>query len=84
MRPLIDVPLMEPAFVAEAALQALNDEETGGAWVVQPNRVLRFRFPNIPGPLMARSRRGWGGDLPAPHVWLTLGYRAIRRAKARR
>lgn len=50
VRGLIDVPLMEPAFVADAALQALNDEETGGAWVVQPNRVLRFRFPNIPGP----------------------------------
>jgi len=46
----IDVPLMEPAFVAEAAMRALNDPETGGAWVVQPNRVLQFRFPNIPGP----------------------------------
>jgi NAD(P)-dependent dehydrogenase (short-subunit alcohol dehydrogenase family) len=46
----IDVPLMEPAFVAEAALQALNDEETGRAWVVQPNRIVPFRFPNIPGP----------------------------------
>jgi NAD(P)-dependent dehydrogenase (short-subunit alcohol dehydrogenase family) len=46
----IDVPLMEPAFVAEAALQALNAPESGGAWVVQPNRVLQFRFPNIPGP----------------------------------
>jgi NAD(P)-dependent dehydrogenase (short-subunit alcohol dehydrogenase family) len=46
----IDVPLMEPAFVAEAAMQALNAPESGGAWVVQPNRVLQFRFPNIPGP----------------------------------
>jgi NAD(P)-dependent dehydrogenase (short-subunit alcohol dehydrogenase family) len=46
----IDVPLMEPAFVAEAAMQALNADESGGAWVVQPNRVLQFRFPNIPGP----------------------------------
>ena len=46
----VDIPLMEPPFVAEAAMQALNDPETGGAWVVQPNRVLRFRFPNIPGP----------------------------------
>ena len=46
----IDVPLMEPSFVAEAAMQALNDEETGRAWVVQPNRVVPFRFPNIPGP----------------------------------
>jgi NAD(P)-dependent dehydrogenase (short-subunit alcohol dehydrogenase family) len=46
----IDVPLMEPAFVAEAAMQALNAEESGGAWVVQPNRVLQFRFPNVPGP----------------------------------
>ncbi len=49
-REMIDVPLMEPSFVAEAAMQALNDPETGGAWVVQPNRVLQFRFPNIPGP----------------------------------
>ena len=49
-REAIDVPLMEPSFVAEAAMQALNDPETGGAWVVQPNRVLRFRFPNLPGP----------------------------------
>jgi NAD(P)-dependent dehydrogenase (short-subunit alcohol dehydrogenase family) len=46
----IDVPLMQPSFVAGAALQALNDPETGGAWVVQPNRVVRFRFPNLPGP----------------------------------
>jgi NAD(P)-dependent dehydrogenase (short-subunit alcohol dehydrogenase family) len=49
-RDLIDVPLMEPSFVAEAAMQALNDPETGGAWVVQPNRVVQFRFPHIPGP----------------------------------
>jgi NAD(P)-dependent dehydrogenase (short-subunit alcohol dehydrogenase family) len=49
-REAIDVPLMEPSFVAEAAMQALNDPGTGGAWVVQPNRVLQFRFPNIPGP----------------------------------
>ena len=25
------------------------------------------------------SRRGWGGHLPPPHVWLTLGYRAVRQ-----
>jgi NAD(P)-dependent dehydrogenase (short-subunit alcohol dehydrogenase family) len=49
-REAIDVPLMAPSFVAEAAMQALNDPESGGAWVVQPNRVLQFRFPNIPGP----------------------------------
>jgi NAD(P)-dependent dehydrogenase (short-subunit alcohol dehydrogenase family) len=46
----IDVPLMEPSFVAGAAMQVLNASESGGAWVVQPNRVLQFRFPNIPGP----------------------------------
>jgi NAD(P)-dependent dehydrogenase (short-subunit alcohol dehydrogenase family) len=46
----LGVPLMEASFVAGAALQALNDEETGRAWVVQPNRVVRFRFPNVPGP----------------------------------
>jgi NAD(P)-dependent dehydrogenase (short-subunit alcohol dehydrogenase family) len=50
LRGVLDVPLMEPSFVAEAALRALNDEETGGAWVVQPNRVLQFRFPHVPGP----------------------------------
>jgi NAD(P)-dependent dehydrogenase (short-subunit alcohol dehydrogenase family) len=49
-RGALPAPLMEPSFVAQAALQALNDPETGGAWVVQPNRVVKFRFPNIPGP----------------------------------
>jgi NAD(P)-dependent dehydrogenase (short-subunit alcohol dehydrogenase family) len=43
-------PLMEPSFVAEAALRVLEDEETGRAWVVQPNRVEPFRFPGVPGP----------------------------------
>jgi NAD(P)-dependent dehydrogenase (short-subunit alcohol dehydrogenase family) len=50
VRGSLPAPLMQPAFVAEAALQALNDPETGGAWVVQPNRIVKFRFPNIPGP----------------------------------
>jgi NAD(P)-dependent dehydrogenase (short-subunit alcohol dehydrogenase family) len=50
VREVLDVPLIEPSFVAEAALQALNDEETGRAWVVQPNRITPFRFPNVPGP----------------------------------
>jgi uncharacterized protein (TIGR00369 family) len=27
--------------------------------------------------LSPKSRRGWGGDLPAPHIWLTLGYRSV-------
>jgi len=50
LRGVLGVPLIEPSFVAEGALRALNDEETGGAWVVQPNRILQFRFPRIPGP----------------------------------
>jgi len=50
LRGQLDVPLMEPAFVAEAALRVLEDEETGRAWVVQPNRVEPFRFPGVPGP----------------------------------
>jgi NAD(P)-dependent dehydrogenase (short-subunit alcohol dehydrogenase family) len=50
LRGVLGVPLIEPSFVAEAALRALNDEETGGAWVVQPNRIVQFRFPHIPGP----------------------------------
>ena len=50
LRGRLPVDLMEPAFVAEAALRILRDEETGRAWVVQPNRVEPFRFPGIPGP----------------------------------
>ena len=50
LRDQLDVPLMEPAFVAEAAVRVLEDKETGRAWVVQPNRVEPFRFPGVPGP----------------------------------
>jgi NAD(P)-dependent dehydrogenase (short-subunit alcohol dehydrogenase family) len=50
LREVLDVPLIEPSFVAEAAMQALNDEATGGAWIVQPNRIVQFRFPHVPGP----------------------------------
>jgi NAD(P)-dependent dehydrogenase (short-subunit alcohol dehydrogenase family) len=50
LRAALDVPLMEPAFVAQAALRVLEDGETGRAWVVQPNRVEQFRFPGVPGP----------------------------------
>ena len=50
IRGLLPAPLMEPSFVAEAALRALGDEETGRAWVVQLNRIEPFRYPGIPGP----------------------------------
>jgi NAD(P)-dependent dehydrogenase (short-subunit alcohol dehydrogenase family) len=50
LRGRLDVPLMEPSFVAAAAMRVLGDEETGRAWVVQPNRVEPFRFPGVPGP----------------------------------
>ena len=50
LRGQLDVPLMKPSFVADAALRVLGDEETGRAWVVQPNRVEPFRFPGVPGP----------------------------------
>jgi len=50
LRERIDVRLIDPSFVAEAALRVLEDEETGRAWVVQPNRVEPFRFPGVPGP----------------------------------
>jgi NAD(P)-dependent dehydrogenase (short-subunit alcohol dehydrogenase family) len=46
----LGVPLMQPEFVAEAALRVLEDPESGRAWVVQPNRVEPFRFPGVPGP----------------------------------
>lgn len=50
LRGRLPVPLMVPSFVAEAALRALHDQESGRAWVVQPSRVEPFRFPGIPGP----------------------------------
>jgi NAD(P)-dependent dehydrogenase (short-subunit alcohol dehydrogenase family) len=50
LREGLDVPLLEPSFVADAALRVLEDAETGRAWVVQPNRVEPFRFPGVPGP----------------------------------
>jgi NAD(P)-dependent dehydrogenase (short-subunit alcohol dehydrogenase family) len=50
LRDRLDVPLMEPSFVAAAALQVLGDEESGRAWVVQPNRVVPFEFRGVPGP----------------------------------
>jgi NAD(P)-dependent dehydrogenase (short-subunit alcohol dehydrogenase family) len=50
LRGRLPVPLMEPSFVAGAALRVLHDDEAGRAWVVQPNRIEPFRFPGIPGP----------------------------------
>jgi NAD(P)-dependent dehydrogenase (short-subunit alcohol dehydrogenase family) len=50
LRGRLQVPLLEPSFVAQAALRALRDEQSGRAWIVQPNRVEPFRFPGIPGP----------------------------------
>jgi NAD(P)-dependent dehydrogenase (short-subunit alcohol dehydrogenase family) len=50
LRDVLDVPLMEPSFVAAAALDVLNGGETGRAWVIQPNRVVPFEFRGVPGP----------------------------------
>jgi NAD(P)-dependent dehydrogenase (short-subunit alcohol dehydrogenase family) len=50
LRDRLDVPLMEPSFVAAAALQVLADEGSGRAWVVQPNNVVPFEFRGVPGP----------------------------------
>jgi NAD(P)-dependent dehydrogenase (short-subunit alcohol dehydrogenase family) len=50
LRGAIDVPLIDRAFVAEAALRAMRGQDTGDAWVVQPNRIEKFHFPGVPGP----------------------------------
>jgi NAD(P)-dependent dehydrogenase (short-subunit alcohol dehydrogenase family) len=50
LRGMLDVPLMDPSFVAEAALRVAADEETGRAWIVQPNNVVPFEFRGVPGP----------------------------------
>jgi NAD(P)-dependent dehydrogenase (short-subunit alcohol dehydrogenase family) len=50
LRGQLPVPLMEPSFVAEAALRALHDGETGRAWIVQPGRIEPYSFRGVPGP----------------------------------
>jgi NAD(P)-dependent dehydrogenase (short-subunit alcohol dehydrogenase family) len=50
LREVIGVQLMEPSFVAEAALAALNDAETGRAWIAQPGRIEPYQFRGVPGP----------------------------------
>jgi len=50
IRGALPAPLIDPSFVAEAALRALHDGETGRAWVVQRNRIEPFRYPGVPGP----------------------------------
>jgi NAD(P)-dependent dehydrogenase (short-subunit alcohol dehydrogenase family) len=50
LRDALDVPLIEPSFVATAALRVLDDQETGRIWIVQPNRVEPFHFHGVPGP----------------------------------
>ena len=50
IRGALPAPLIDPSFVAEAALRALHDGETGRAWVVQLNRIEPFRYPGVPGP----------------------------------
>jgi NAD(P)-dependent dehydrogenase (short-subunit alcohol dehydrogenase family) len=45
------IPLIEPARVAAAALEAARSGETGRAWVVQPGREpLVYEFRGVPGP----------------------------------
>jgi NAD(P)-dependent dehydrogenase (short-subunit alcohol dehydrogenase family) len=44
-------PLLSPAEIADAVVRALESEETGRAWVVQPGREpLVYEFRGIPGP----------------------------------
>lgn len=50
LRGTLPVPLMEPSFVAQAALAALHDAETGRAWIVQPGRIEPYTFRGVPGP----------------------------------
>ena len=50
LREQLEVPLMDPSFVAAAALDVLKSDETGRAWVIQPNRVVPFEFRGVPGP----------------------------------
>jgi NAD(P)-dependent dehydrogenase (short-subunit alcohol dehydrogenase family) len=55
LRGMLPVPLMEPSFVAQAALAALNDSESGRAWIAQPNRIEPYAFHGVPGPRPASA-----------------------------
>jgi NAD(P)-dependent dehydrogenase (short-subunit alcohol dehydrogenase family) len=47
-------PLLSPQEVADAAWIALQSDETGHAWAIQPGRApIDFRFPRLPGPRTA-------------------------------
>ena len=50
LRGALPAKLIDPSFVAGAALRALHDEQTGRAWIVQLNRIEPFRYPGVPGP----------------------------------
>ena len=46
-------PLIDPADIADAVIEAIRSEETGVAWACQPGRRERFEFPQAPGPRAA-------------------------------
>jgi NAD(P)-dependent dehydrogenase (short-subunit alcohol dehydrogenase family) len=50
VRDRIPWPLIRPALVAEAALETISSGESGQCWVVQANRIERWRYPGVPGP----------------------------------
>jgi NAD(P)-dependent dehydrogenase (short-subunit alcohol dehydrogenase family) len=55
-------PLLGPADVAQAILNAARSEETGAVWIVQPGREpVPYRFPGVPGP---RDQSGAAVGLP--------------------
>jgi NAD(P)-dependent dehydrogenase (short-subunit alcohol dehydrogenase family) len=43
-------PMIDPADIADAVVNAVQSEETGVAWACQPGRREKFEFPEAPGP----------------------------------
>lgn len=46
-------PLIDPADIADAVVNAVQSAETGVAWACQPGRREKFEFPQAPGPRTA-------------------------------
>jgi NAD(P)-dependent dehydrogenase (short-subunit alcohol dehydrogenase family) len=49
----VGFPMIDPADIADAVVNAVHSDETGVAWACQPGRREKFEFPEAPGPRVA-------------------------------
>ena len=49
-------PMIDPADIADAVVNAVHSDETGIAWACQPGRREKVEFPDAPGPRVPGAR----------------------------